>query len=190
MPANMNKTPAETWGTFSDLFGVDVDEFATHLTTINLATRDLIDAENYPQIVRSDFFDLKADKAFMSLPIHGKGLGKIQHREVEIPRLDAVIGNPPYVRQEQIRKAKNGKNPEHGTKEYYQALVQREMGADLGGRSDIHCYFWPHAASFLERGRLSLFPDLQPVAGRGIRLPPARMDSPELRDRGRVRKHR
>ena len=52
----------------SDLFGVDVDEFATHLTTINLATRDLIDAENYPQIVRSDFFDLEAQKPFMSLP--------------------------------------------------------------------------------------------------------------------------
>ncbi len=84
----------------SDIFGVDVDEFATHLTTINLATRDLIDAENYPQIVRSDFFDLKADKAFMSLPIHSKGLGKIQRRKVEIPGLDAVIGNPPYVRQE------------------------------------------------------------------------------------------
>ena len=132
----------------SDLFGVDVDEFATHLTTINLATRDLIDAENYPQIVRSDFFDLKTDKAFMSLPIHG--LGKTQHRKVNIPHLDAVIGNPPYVRQEQIRKAKNSKNPERGTKEYYQALVQREMGADLGGRSDIHCYFWPHAARFLK----------------------------------------
>ena len=146
----------------SDLFGVDVDEFATHLTTINLATRDLIDAENYPQIVRSDFFDLKADKAFMSLPIHSKGLGKIQRRKVEIPRLDAVIGNPPYVRQEQIRKAKNGKNPERGTKEYYQALVQREMGADLGGRSDIHCYFWPHAASFLkEDGYLCLLTSSQ-----------------------------
>lgn len=146
----------------SDLFGVDVDEFATHLTTINLATRDLIDAENYPQIVRSDFFDLKADKAFMSLPIHSKGLGKIQRRKVEIPRLDAVIGNPPYVRQEQIRKAKNGKTPEPGTKEYYQALVQREMGADLGGRSDIHCYFWPHAASFLkEDGYLCLLTSSQ-----------------------------
>ena len=145
-----------------DLFGVDVDEFATHLTTINLATRDLIDAENYPQIVRSDFFDLKPDKAFMSLPIHSKGLGKIQRRKVEIPRLDAVIGNPPYVRQEQIRKAKNGKNPERGTKEYYQALVQREMGADLGGRSDIHCYFWPHAAGFLkEDGYLCLLTSSQ-----------------------------
>lgn len=136
----------------SDLFGVDIDEFATHLTTINLATRDLIDAENYPQIVRSDFFDIEAHKPFMSLPtrIKAKGLGKIQHRDVEIPRLDAVIGNPPYVRQEQIRKARNPRQPEHGTKEYYQDLVKREMGADLGGRSDIHCYFWPHAASFLK----------------------------------------
>ncbi len=144
----------------SDLFGVDVDEFATHLTTINLATRDLIDAENYPQIVRNDFFDIEGNKPFMKLPI--KGLGKIQHRKVELPRLDAVIGNPPYVRQEQIRKAKNGKNPERGTKEYYQALVQREMGADLGGRSDIHCYFWPHAASFLkEDGYLCLLTSSQ-----------------------------
>ena len=147
----------------SDLFGVDVDEFATHLTTINLATRDLIDAENYPQIVRSDFFDLKADISPSCLcRSTAKGLGKIQHREVEIPRLDAVIGNPPYVRQEQIRKAKNGKNPERGTKEYYQDLVQREMGADLGGRSDIHCYFWPHAASFLkEDGYLCLLTSSQ-----------------------------
>ena len=47
------------WELLADLFDVDVDEFATHFTTINLATRDLIDAENYPQIVRSDFFDLE-----------------------------------------------------------------------------------------------------------------------------------
>jgi len=146
----------------SDLFGVDIDEFATHLTTINLATRDLIDAENYPQIVRSDFFDLEANKTFMSLPTRAKGLGRIMHRDVDIPRLDAVIGNPPYVRQEQIRKAKNGKQPERGTKEYYQDLVKREAGADLSGRSDIHCYFWPHAASFLkEEGWLCLLTSSQ-----------------------------
>ena len=148
----------------SDLFGVDIDEFATHLTTINLATRDLIDAENYPQIARSDFFDIEAHKPFMSLPtrIKTKGLGKMQHREVEIPRLDAVIGNPPYVRQEQIRRARNRKTPERGTKEYYHDLVKREMGADLGGRSDIHCYFWPHAASFLkEDGWLCLLTSSQ-----------------------------
>jgi hypothetical protein len=75
----------------ADLYGVDVSDFATHLTTINLATRDLIDDENYPQILRSDFFDVEARKTFVVLPkrAKSKGLGKIQHREVAIPPLAA-----------------------------------------------------------------------------------------------------
>jgi len=137
-----------------DLFGADISHFATHLTTINLATRDLIDDENYPQIARSDFFDIEAQKAFLSLPkrISSSGLGAGQHREVEIPPLHGVVGNPPYVRQEDIPKAKKKKSqggPERGTKEYYRELTDREAKADLAGRSDIHCYFWPHAASLL-----------------------------------------
>ncbi len=148
--------PARTHGErLTDLFGVDFSHFATHLTTINLATRDLIDDENYPQIARSDFFDIETGKTFTRLPRHisSSGLGKAQQRKVEIPLLDAVIGNPPYIRQEHIPKAKKkGKGGEipPGTKEYYQNLVKREAIATLSGRSDIHCYFWPHATSFLK----------------------------------------
>ncbi len=133
-----------------DLYGVDTSHFATHLTTINLATRELVEDENYPQILRSDFFDVASNTVFIVLPKKpkSKGLGKLQHREVVIPQIDAVVGNPPYIRQEFIRKSK-GKAPEPGTKEYYQHLVREESGAMLSGRSDIHCYFWPHAASFL-----------------------------------------
>lgn len=54
----------------SDIFGVDISHFASHLTTINLATRDLVDEENYPQIVRSDFFNVISGKKFVSLPKH------------------------------------------------------------------------------------------------------------------------
>ncbi|MCD6395659.1 MAG: SAM-dependent DNA methyltransferase [Planctomycetes bacterium] len=147
--------PTEKHGKrLSDLFGVDISQFATHLTTINLATRDLIDDENYPQIARSDFFDIEVKKPFLSLPTHVKarGLGKIQHRKVEIPQLDAVVGNPPYIRQEDIPKSKSKKRVKHGTKEYYQQLIKRESGTSFSGRSDIHCYFWPHATSFLKDG--------------------------------------
>ncbi len=141
-----------------DLYGVDISHFAAHLTTINLATRDLIDEENYPQIVRNDFFNILSQKPFMYLPKHAKkgqrtrGLGKIQQREVEIPQLDAVIGNPPYVRQEDIPKSKKKRHqPKTGTKEYYKNLVGQEWrGLDFSGRSDLHCYFWPHAAHFLK----------------------------------------
>jgi len=138
----------------SDLFGMDIANFATHLTTINLATRDLIAEENYPQIGRNDFFDVNARKAFVRLPkkLKSKGLGKTLFREIEIPLLDAVVGNPPYIRQEDIPKnPKNGNNcPESGTKEYYANVVKSESHVELSGRSDIHCYFWPHAASFLK----------------------------------------
>ena len=150
----------------SDLYGVDISHFATHLTTINLATRDLIDDENYPQIVRNDFFNIESGKKFVTLPRRAKvkGLGKMQHREVELPSIDAVVGNPPYIRQEEIPKSSKGRknSSEAGTKEYYSALVRSEIGAVLSGRSDIHCYFWPHAASFLkDEGYLCLLTSSQ-----------------------------
>ncbi|EQD25895.1 N-6 DNA methylase, partial [mine drainage metagenome] len=141
-----------------DLYGVDVSPFATHLTTINLATRDLVQDDNYPRIARSDFFDVRPQHRFISLPrkLSSGGLGKAQHRDIDIPPLDAVVGNPPYVRQEEIKswkpkdKGERKQGPKPGTKEYYRDLVKREMGANLTGRSDLHCYFWPHAASFLK----------------------------------------
>ena len=133
----------------TDLYGIDQSNFASHLTTINLATRDLIDDENYPQVARSDFFDIHPQKSFLSLPrgVKSRGLGKIQHRDVIIPPLDAVVANPPYVRQEEIPKAT--RKHQHGTKEYYRSLVEQE-GVKLSGRSDLHVYFWPHAATFLK----------------------------------------
>lgn len=137
----------------NDIFGVDISPFACHLTAINLATRDLIQDENYPLIARADFFDVTATGRFLSLPSHArsKGLGKSQHRDIEIPPLDAVIGNPPYVRQEGIKSEKaRPKVPRRGTKEYYRTLVKKEALAKLSGRSDLHCYFWPHAYTFLK----------------------------------------
>ena len=125
-----------------ELFGVDISRFATHLTTINLATRDLIDETNYPQIARDDFFNVHPRETLFSLPggMTAGGLGKAQRRDVQIPPLDAVVGNPPYVRQEQIAEP---------LKERYQE-ISREKGAKLTKRSDIHCYFWPHGLSFLK----------------------------------------
>ncbi|MDN5936879.1 MAG: N-6 DNA methylase, partial [Nitrosospira sp.] len=141
-------------GLLADLYGADIEGFATQLTTINLATRELINAENYPRIAHIDFFGVLSGKSFLSLPsqVKTKGLGESQHHDVSIPPLDAVVGNPPYVRQEDIPKtrARSKTGPEAGTKEYYRSLVKRESGANLGGRSDLHCYFWPHAWTFLK----------------------------------------
>ena len=139
----------------TDIYGTDVSQFAAHLTTMNLATRDLVEDENYPRIGRSDFFDVLPDSPFIKLPqkLKTQGLGT-KYADISIPPLDAVIANPPYVRQEEIAKAKiksKGGGPEAGTKEFYRQRVALMANAHLSGRSDLHCYFWPHAATFLKQ---------------------------------------
>ncbi len=138
----------------TDLYGTDISQFAAHLTTMNLATRDLVADDNYPQIGRADFFDVLPDSPFLTLPqkLKTQGLGN-RYVDIRIPPLDAVIANPPYVRQEDIPKAtttrKDG-GPEPGSKEFYRQQVAEMAGTHLSGRSDLHCYFWPQAATFLK----------------------------------------
>lgn len=138
----------------TDVYGTDISQFAAHLTTMNLATRDLVEDENYPRVGRSDFFNVLPDSPFVKLPqkLKSEGLG-IKYQNISIPPLDAVIANPPYVRQEDIPRAKKKPKdggPEAGTKEFYSRRVEQMAKAKLPGRSDLHCYFWPHASTFLK----------------------------------------
>jgi type I restriction-modification system DNA methylase subunit len=130
------------------IYGIDQSRFATHLSTINLAARDLIEAQNYPRVLASDFFKVRADQPFMWLPgADGK------QTPIPAPRLDAIVANPPYVRQEDIPK---------DDKRAYQRLVRSEVGLEANGRSDLHVYFWGHATSFLKpEGRLGFLTSSQ-----------------------------
>ena len=131
-----------------EIYGADIAVFAAHLATLNLAARDITDEENYPRIARKNFFEINKDKPFCVLP--GGFSGKRTKEPIELSAIDAVVGNPPYVRQEAIpRRGQKGVKETH-TKEYMRELCERAWpGLKLSGRSDFHCYFWPHAASFL-----------------------------------------
>jgi hypothetical protein len=119
----------------SELFGSDIALYPAHLATLNLAAREINDEANYPRIVRRDFFDVTNDKPFCSLPDGD------ERKEIKLPRLAAVVGNPLYVRQEQIDNAAKTKMSK--------LVAERTPGAKLSGRSDQHCYFWPAAAHFM-----------------------------------------
>ena len=60
-------------------------------------------------------------------------------------QVDAVVGNPPYIRQEAIDRI---------DKSNYAELFRREWPGQtkLSGRSDIYVHFFTHAASLLEPG--------------------------------------
>jgi Eco57I restriction-modification methylase len=119
------------------LFGCDISLYPAHLATLNLAAREINEEANYPRIVRRNFFDTNVAKPFCEIPVEGGGKDPIA-----LPPLDAVVGNPPYVRQEKM---------EGRDKKRYGTLVTRAWpDLKLSGRSDLHCYFWPIATHLLK----------------------------------------
>lgn len=133
---------------------------------MNLATRDLIDEQNYPLVAQSDFFDVQPNQVLLQIPL-AAGEGTKQLRPVVIGAVDAVVGNPPYVRQEEISKPPTASTKgrvkfARATEKHLRAeavaykkrldklasLVWEPL--DLSGRSDLHVYFWPHITRFLK----------------------------------------
>ena len=84
----------------AEIYGSDISLFAAHLATLNLASRDINEEENYPRIARRNFFEIRADKEFWQLPSGLRGEKTVE--PIFLPKLNAVVGNPPYVRQELI----------------------------------------------------------------------------------------
>ena len=133
----------------AQIYGADISLFAAHLSTLNLAAREINDEENYPRIARRNFFEVRAGKPFCELP---QGLrGEKKRVPIVLPPLNAVVGNPPYVRQELIprRSDKPRPKPMQAKEDLLELCAQLWPGLQLSGRSDLHCYFWPAAAHLL-----------------------------------------
>ena len=133
----------------AEIYGSDISLFAAHLATLNLASRDINDEENYPRIARRNFFEIRENKEFWKLP---QGLhGEKKSMPIFLPKLNAVVGNPPYVRQELIpRRGDKPKPKQDQAKEDLFELCKELWGVELTGRSDLHCYFWPASTAFLK----------------------------------------
>jgi len=124
----------------SEIVGIDRATFPAQLSIINLAVRNITQTANYPRIVRQDFFEARKGEA---LPVVVSANGSTG--EVILGDFDAVIGNPPYIRQEELpRQYKN----------YLENLFHSEWPGQTvpSGRSDIYVQFFTHGASLLKAG--------------------------------------
>ena len=133
-------TPTTHERMLDEIFGVDIAAFPAQLSTINLAVRHLSDQGNYPLVAKANFFDAQAGIRLYDIPITGDS-----KRSIALEEVDAVVGNPPYIRQEGINQAE---------KRRYAELFRTEWPGQtpLSGRSDIYAYFFSHGAHLLRAG--------------------------------------
>ncbi|MBI4311141.1 MAG: SAM-dependent DNA methyltransferase [Chloroflexi bacterium] len=117
-----------------EIYGVDRATFPAQLSTINLAVRSITNERNYPRVGRLSFFEVQQGNPLTRLPEEGE-----RPEDIYLPVLDAVVGNPPYIRQERI---------EPKDKQVIENLARKEWpgGVRFSGRSDIYAHFFAHAA--------------------------------------------
>jgi len=147
----------------NELYGVDVAKFPAHLSTINLASRNLLEVENYPRILHMDFFDVSPGREYLLfLRERVETLG-VREVKIRIPSyFDAAVMNPPYTRQEEMEDILE----EEKDKAFDVCVKNWKDMSDpkytrrkpkLSKRASIYVHFFIHAGKFLKnRGRLGL----------------------------------
>jgi len=130
------------------LWGIDIARYPAHMSVINLAARDLASTENYPKIIHDDFFKVfprrsQYDFYRRSYKVSGLSTEKVQ---TAVPLFNAVVGNPPYTRQEEMEDLFPG------LKERAHGAIQRDWKLEVSKRSSIFALFFLHGAAFVKDG--------------------------------------
>jgi hypothetical protein len=130
------------------LWGIDIARYPAHMSVINLAARDLASTENYPKIVHDDFFKVfpqRSQYEFYRRSYRVSGLSTEKYQTV-VPLFNAVVGNPPYTRQEEMEDLFPG------LKERAHAAIQKDWKLEVSKRSSIYALFFLHGAAFVKEG--------------------------------------
>jgi type I restriction-modification system DNA methylase subunit len=126
------------------LYATEINRFPAHLTAINLALQDLSSYTEEVNVEVSDFFDVKPENLRLGRQRASAEGGETDQEVVEeLGGFNAIVANPPYIRQENIDN--KDKVRSH--------LSNRNIdGEYISRRSDIYAYFITHGTQFLNEG--------------------------------------
>ncbi|MDG6971368.1 MAG: N-6 DNA methylase [Nitrososphaerota archaeon] len=141
----------------TQIYGVDINQFPAHLSVVNLAVqlpKAHIDQVN---VVVKDFFETRPGSStlagFESVATDG------QAAVVRLPpKVDAVVGNPPYIRQEFLGDREKEKIEKCLAADYNgkvavgTSATPSRVETTLNKQSDVFVFFFIHGLAYLKRG--------------------------------------
>lgn len=147
----------------SQIWGIDIAKFPAELATIILFRHDISNYRNFPRIKVSDFFDVTPGQEF-EFPPPKATPGVFTKEKLNIPDFDGMVGNFPFIRQEQIESKVKGYKKKltnillkDWQDEYPDLFKTRNKKPDLNlsGQADIYAYLFIHGAKFIKNeGRM------------------------------------
>ena len=139
----------------NQLYGIDINPFPAQLTAINLAMRNISGPVSKVRVLQRDFFVVEPETAVLAgFPVQTPR-GAEKEFYIEVPKVDAVVGNPPYTRGQEIppdtlSSIRKRMDP---TLRKYGLQMHMRAGIEPG----IYMYFVMYSTYFLrEGGRLAM----------------------------------
>ncbi|MFN3804484.1 MAG: class I SAM-dependent DNA methyltransferase [Pyrobaculum sp.] len=131
------------------LYAVDINPFAAHLTAVNLSMRNVRAPTTELNVIYRDFFSLPPGEEVLAPYVIKTPAGEIR-RSFDIPAVDAVVGNPPYTRWTEIPQTTR----DLITKQLKEAMKKYNLTPQVGRGAEIGIYiYWIiHATRFLKNG--------------------------------------
>lgn len=127
------------------VWGNDVSHFPAILSVINSYKQDVVATDNFPRVMRNDFFNLEVGDKVVFPDSHDHN----RHINVPIPTFDGIASNFPFIQQEDI--------PNEKLSAYFREQFQSEQQAFLkdntfkiNERSDYFTYCIYNANRFLK----------------------------------------
>jgi type I restriction-modification system DNA methylase subunit len=136
----------------SQLYADDINPFPAHLTSMNLAMRNVKHPTSEMNIIVEDFFNLGSRMDVLTPHVVKTPKGEIR-RHIAIPDFNAVVANPPYTRWTEI-SSKTQKSINRSI----ESLVKKyKLSGGIGKEIGIYVPFIMHAHSFLKKkGRIGM----------------------------------
>ena len=131
----------------SQIWGNDISHFPAMLSVINLYKQAVSQTDNFPRVIRGDFFSLRTDSEinFPDSHDHQKRI------RIPLPLFDGIASNFPFIQQEDIP---NDKLEALFRKEFEteQAAFVKEKDFCINERSDYFTYCIYNSIRFLKDG--------------------------------------
>ena len=127
------------------IWGNDVSHFPAILSVINLYKQDVVATNNFPRVMRNDFFNLEVGEKVVFPDSHDHN----KHIDVPIPTFDGIASNFPFIQQEDIPNEKLSAFFREQFQSGQQAFL-KDKTFKINERSDYFTYCIYNADKFLK----------------------------------------
>lgn len=127
------------------IWGNDVSHFPAILSVINLYKQDVVATDNFPRVMRNDFFNLEVGEKVVFPDSHDHN----KHIDVPLPTFDGIASNFPFIQQEDIPNEKLSAFFREQFESEQQAFL-KDNTFRINERSDYFTYCVYNADRFLK----------------------------------------